>query len=153
MVIIFTGQPHSGKTTLAKHIKTAIQISQPHMNVFLVDGDDIRSLLDNQDYSEAGRRKNIETAHNIAKYLHRQSIFNVVLVSLVSPFRDSREKLKLDCNAKEIYVHTTEIRGREQYHVENYEEPSENYKDIDTTIDDELTSVNSALEYIFNSSK
>ena len=150
MIVIFTGQPHSGKTTLAKHIKTAIEISQVHMNVFLVDGDDIRTLFNNQDYSEAGRRKNIETAHNIAKYLHKQSLFNIVLVSLVSPFRDLREKLKSECNAKEVYLHTTEIRGREKFHVADYEPPLENFLDIDTTIEDELTSVNTILKYITN---
>jgi len=150
MIVIFTGQPHSGKTTLAKHIKTAIEISQVHMNVFLVDGDDIRTLFNNQDYSEAGRRKNIETAHNIAKYLHKQSLFNIVLVSLVSPFRDLREKLKSECNAKEVYLHTTEIRGREKFHVADYESPLENFLDIDTTIEDELTSVNTILKYITN---
>jgi len=150
MIVIFTGQPHSGKTTLAKHIKTAIEISQIHMNVFLVDGDDIRNLFDNQDYSEAGRRKNIETAHSIAKYLHKQSLFNMVLVSLVSPFRDLREKLKVECNAKEIYIHTTEIRGREKFHVADYEVPLQNFLDIDTTIEDELTSVNTILNFITN---
>jgi adenylylsulfate kinase-like enzyme len=36
-------------------------------------------------------------------------------------------------NIKEIYVHTTEIRGRENFHVENYQQPTENYLDIDTT--------------------
>jgi adenylylsulfate kinase-like enzyme len=148
MVLLFTGQPHSGKTTLAKLVKTAIEVSEAHFyHVFLIDGDDIRALFDNQDYSEAGRRKNIETAHNIAKYLHKQSVFNVILVSLVSPYKDLRDKLKSECNAKEIYVHTSAIRGREKFHVENYEKPTENFLDIDTTHDDELTCVNTILKY------
>ena len=33
----------------------------------------------------------------------------------------------------EIYVHTTEIRGRENFHVTNYEPPTENFVDINTT--------------------
>jgi hypothetical protein len=33
----------------------------------------------------------------------------------------------------EIYVHTEELRGREQNHVSDYEKPTENFIDIDTT--------------------
>ena len=36
-------------------------------------------------------------------------------------------------NLVELYVHTTDIRGREQFHVSNYEVPPENYLNIDTT--------------------
>jgi hypothetical protein len=33
----------------------------------------------------------------------------------------------------ELYIHTDEIRGRESFHVQNYEEPLENFIDVDTT--------------------
>jgi len=145
MILILTGQPHSGKTTLAKHLKTAFGVNIPASNVFLVDGDEMRELFKNTDFSEAGRRKNIELAHNIAIYLHNQSAFNIVILSLVSPFRDLRETLKKEYGAKEFYVHTSEIRGREKFHVSNYEKPLENFIEIDTTEDDELTSLNTIL--------
>jgi adenylylsulfate kinase len=51
-----TGQPGAGKTTIAKYICNNL-LTQ---NSFNVDGDDIRELFDNKDYSEQGRRKNIE---------------------------------------------------------------------------------------------
>jgi adenylylsulfate kinase-like enzyme len=56
-------------------------------------------------------------------------------VSLVSPYKDQRDsfKLKLGDSIKELYINTTEIRGREQFHVSNYEAPTENYLNIDTT--------------------
>jgi hypothetical protein len=56
-------------------------------------------------------------------------------VSLVSPFRDQREDFKTEMgdNLKEIYVHTTNERGRENFHVAGYEAPLENYYDCDTT--------------------
>jgi hypothetical protein len=41
----------------------------------------------------------------------------------------------------EIYVHTEEKRGREEFHVENYEPPTENFIDIDTTIDNPEDSI------------
>ena len=33
----------------------------------------------------------------------------------------------------QVYCHTTEIRGREEYFVDNYEPPTENFIDMDTT--------------------
>ena len=46
----------------------------------------------------------------------------------------------------ELYVYTTEERGREQFHVADYEAPTENYVDVDTT--DE--SPEGSLVYIIN---
>ena len=61
----FTGQPGAGKTTLAKQLKDYLHPS----NVMLVDGDDIRDIFQNKDYSENGRRKNIEKAQDISLFL------------------------------------------------------------------------------------
>ena len=44
-----------------------------------------------------------------------------------------RDSLKETNEVVEIYVHTSEIRGREQNFVKYYEKPTENYIDIDTT--------------------
>ena len=127
MIYWLTGQPAAGKTTLA----TWIQSSFPNKSM-IVDGDDIRDIFQNKDYSEEGRRKNIEKAQTLSKFLHHKGY--TVIVSLVSPFRDQREQFKIELgdNIIEIYVHTTEIRGRENFHV-NYEEPIQNFIDCDTT--------------------
>ena len=127
MIYWFTGQPGHGKTVLATALKQTLN------NAFHVDGDDLRELFDNKDYSEAGRRKNIELAQHLARFLHNKK--QDVIVSLVSPYKDQREvfKEKMTDNIKEIYVHTNEIRGREKFHVKEYQHPTENYLDIDTT--------------------
>lgn len=148
MIFILTGQPHSGKTTLAKHLKNAIENSYGHRKVFHIDGDDLREILNNKDYSEQGRRKNIETAHAIAKYLQKQSSFVDVVISLVSPFRDLREELKSELDCIEFYIHTTNIRGRENFHVANYEKPIENFVDVDTTDEAEIVTLNEMLNHI-----
>lgn len=148
MIFILTGQPHSGKTTLANHLKNAIQSSYENRTVFIIDGDDLRDVLNNKDYSEKGRRKNIETAHDIAKYLQKQSPFVDVIISLVSPFRDLREKLKSEFKCIEFYIHTTEIRGRENFYVANYEQPLENFVDIDTTNESEIATLNQMLNHV-----
>ena len=128
MIIWLTGQPGSGKTTIASWL----QASYPNKGV-IVDGDDIREIFDNKDYSEQGRRKNIELAQNIAKFIHKKG--DVAIVSLVSPYKDQRDTFKsaMGKDLIEVYVHTTDIRGREQFHVENYQPPTEFFIDIDTT--------------------
>ena len=128
MIIWLTGQPGSGKTTICKEI-----LELKDNRIFHIDGDDLRDLFENKDYSEQGRRKNIELAQHLSHFLHNKEC-NVV-VSLVSPYKDQREdfKNKLGESIKEFYIHTTEIRGRENFHVENYQQPTENYLDVDTT--------------------
>ena len=128
MIIWLTGQPGSGKTTLAKWLLA----SYPNKGV-IVDGDDIREIFSNKDYSEEGRRKNIDLAQKIAKFLHNKD--NVAIVSLVSPYKDQRDEFKSEMGKDliEVYVHTTDIRGRESFHVENYQAPTEFFIDIDTT--------------------
>jgi adenylylsulfate kinase-like enzyme len=128
MIYWFTGQPGAGKTVLAKLLEHHLQ-----NNVFHIDGDDLRDLIQNKDYSKEGRIKNIELAQSIAKYLHNKN--NDVVVSLVSPYLETRERFKQDMgdDIVEIYVHTTDIRGREQFHVSDYDVPTSNFISIDTT--------------------
>ena len=63
MIFWFTGQPGSGKTTLGKALLEKLD------DVFHIDGDDLRGLSANVDYSEQGRINNIRTAQSIAMYL------------------------------------------------------------------------------------
>jgi hypothetical protein len=44
-----------------------------------------------------------------------------------------RDQFKSENSVIEIYVHTTETRGRENFHVTDYNPPTENFVDIDTT--------------------
>lgn len=148
MIYNFIGQPHSGKTTLAKHLQTALEINNKFNKVYMIDGDKLRDLFQNKDYSEQGRRRNIQIAYSIARYLDSISPFNDVIIALVSPFLDLREDLKQSTNVIEIFVHTTDVRGREAFHVSDYQAPIENFIDIDTTSVDELISLNDLLNKI-----
>ena len=62
MILWFTGQPGSGKTTLCNELKEKILYSHYYLKGKIIhfDGDDIRDVLDNKDYSEKGRKKNIQ---------------------------------------------------------------------------------------------
>ena len=136
MIFWFTGQPGSGKTTLGKALVEKME------NVFHIDGDDLRGLSANVDYSEQGRINNIRTAQSIAMYLDNKG--QNVVVSVIAPYKWLREEFKERHKVNEIYVHTTEIRGREHYFAEGYEIPAKNFLDIDTTeisVDECLTKI------------
>jgi adenylylsulfate kinase len=145
MIIWLTGQPGSGKTTICKRILW----DKP--GVFHIDGDDLRDLFDNKDYSESGRRKNIEIAQQIAHYLHKKG--SDVVVSLVSPYKDQRDKFKekMGDNLVEVYVHTSEQRGREDFFANDYQQPTEKYLDLNTTNESIEESTKKVLYYAKNS--
>lgn len=142
MIYYLVGQPHAGKTTLSKLLKTHLY----PQNVVQIDGDDIRDIFQNKDYSEEGRRKNIQRAQDIAMFLNTKG-FDVI-ISLVSPYKDLRDELKEKSKVVEVYIHTTDIRGRENFHVENYEKPTEDYIEINTTGISEFTSIGELINKI-----
>lgn len=127
MIYWFTGQPAHGKTVLANMLKEKLP------NAYRIDGDDMRELFSNKDYSIKGRVENVGTAQRIAHYLHNQG--HDVIVSLVAPYVDQREDFKklIGDNLIEIYVHTSEPRERDHFKAIAYVAPSENFIDIDTT--------------------
>lgn len=130
MIIWLTGQPGSGKTTIAKELLTS---EGALCQWFHIDGDDIRELFNNKDYSISGRKKNVELAQKLAQYLNSKG--KKVVVSMVSPYKEQREsfKQKMGKDLVEVYVHTTDKRGREHFFAEDYEKPTEEFIDIDTT--------------------
>ena len=143
MIYWFTGQPCAGKTVLANMLKKE---HSPH--AFRIDGDEMRELFTNKDYSIKGRVENVDTAQRIAHYLHNQG--EDVIVSLVSPYIDQREDFKdlLGDNIKEIYVHTTEKRERDHFAAIAYVPPCENYIDVNTNFDTPEESLKKILDEI-----
>lgn len=135
MIVWLTGQPGSGKTTLARELeKRAL--------VVVVDGDEIRNILGNPGYGEDGRRQNIKNAQNIAKFLDAKGF--TVVVSLISPYRDQREELKSTHKVIEVYCHCDAVRGKEKFFVEGYQAPEVNFLDLNT----ELKSIEECVKEI-----
>ena len=96
-----------------------------------LDGDDLRSINKNKDYSKEGRIKNISTAISIIRFLATKKF--ICVVSLVAPYRFLRDELKSEFPFLEVYLHTDEIRGRENFFADDYEKPvDKNHLKIDT---------------------
>lgn len=142
MIYWFTGQPCAGKTVLANMLK------KEKPGAFRIDGDDMRELFSNKDYSINGRVINVGTAQRIAQYLNNQG--KDVIVSLVAPYIDQREDFKaiMGDQIVEFYVHTTESRERDHFKAIAYTPPLANFVDIDTTHDTEEESFEKVLESI-----
>ena len=70
-------------------------------------------------------------AQSIAMFLDNKG--QNVVVSVVAPYRWLREEFKMRHTVNEIYLHTTEKRGKEAFFVEDYEPPQKFFLDIDTT--------------------
>ena len=142
MIYWFTGQPCAGKTVLANMLK------KEKPGAFRIDGDDMRELFSNKDYSINGRVINVGTAQRIAQYLSNHG--KDVIVSLVAPYIDQREDFKalMGDQIIEFYVHTSESRERDHFKAIAYTPPLANFVDIDTTHDTEEQSFEKVLDAI-----
>lgn len=128
----FTGQAGAGKSTLGNMLKDYLNHwYKDKVKTILLDGDEIRELFGNTDYSEEDRKQNAHFVIKGCELLIKNDI--VPIVCMVSPFSESRQSLKEQYNCVEIYVHTTEERGKEEFHDTYYEKPVGKYIDIDTT--------------------
>ena len=130
-IIWLTGQPGSGKTTLAEAIHKKISEKYSKEKIIIVDGDDLRNITTNKDYSRKGRENNIITAQKIAHFLSNKNF--IVIVALVAPYLKIREDFKSITPVSEIYLHTNEVRGREHFFADDYEKPEKDFLEIDTT--------------------
>lgn len=146
MIIWFTGQPNSGKTTLALELVHLLHEMRKDITATILDGDSLRKVTRNTDYTKDGRRRNVQTAITLA--INSDSSNDYTVVSLVSPFRDLRESLKNNNKhvVKEVYLHSNRLREGKM--VDYYEPPLNNYLDIDTDKYTIQESIKLILDYI-----
>lgn len=136
-IYYLSGQPGAGKTTLAVKLHEFLKTERRNWRktVFHIDGDHLRTLFPNKDYSKEGRVKNMKLANSLALFLHHHECD--VVMSLVAPYAEIRQELydAVNGNMVEFHIHCSVDRGKLQYHVTDYELPKTDYIDIDTTKD------------------
>lgn len=152
----FTGQPSHGKTVLGKKLVDLLQTERRNWrkDVFHIDGEDLRDITSNKDYSEQGIIDNVKRSQLIAEYLSNNECD--VVVSLVSPYdwlrEEFKEKIGLD-NFQEFYVHCSKKTKKDQFHSEDYVPPQKNFFDVDTTKDTPEQSFTKIVNYLTEEEK
>ena len=118
IIYVLYGQPGSGKTTLSvllsNHLKSFAHI---------IDGDHLRKMTNNCDFSKSGREQNILKANELATRMHGDSNYSYnVIMALVNPYKHLRDQLKNQNPGKVVEILLTSKRTlRKEYHVEDFE--------------------------------
>jgi len=142
MIIVLFGQPHSGKTTLADILVNDLS------NTEIIDGDRFREVFKNTDYSKEGRIKNLSKACDIGYYLTKTGLRDNIIYSMVFPYREVRDYLRsLMPEAKFYYLTYDTPRGRENFHVSDFELDSD---EIFTYINTDTISIEETINLIKN---
>lgn len=102
-VIFLTGLSGSGKTTIAKALVE--KYKKKGIVPVLLDGDEIRKVIHQTGFDEDSRKKHNLNVGYMASLLESQG--NVVIVSLISPYIDTRNEIRAMCKKFiEVYVST-----------------------------------------------
>ena len=89
-IVWLTGLSGSGKSTIAKNVEK--KLFEKNINVFSLDGDNLRiGLNKNLNFSPEDRTENIRRTAEVANLFAKQAF---ILVSLISPYRSERKKLR-----------------------------------------------------------
>jgi adenylylsulfate kinase-like enzyme len=134
MIVVFYGQPSSGKTTLAKLLQERIFLQNQPTPV-IIDGHEIRTIFKDTDYSKEGRLNNLRRISDIATFL--ESKYNLVIISEVYPIKVAREYLDSICdNVLWVHLFYVGFRERQEFHVKDFDLPyleAKNNCSINTT--------------------
>lgn len=105
-VIWFTGYSGAGKSSLAAAVET--QLKAQGIQTSILDGDIVRTgLCQDLSYSKQDREENIRRVGHMARQLI--DTHTVVLCAFISPFRESRDKVRALFNKGdfiEVFVDT-----------------------------------------------
>lgn len=102
-VIWFTGLSGAGKTTISRDLIE--RFNEDGINPIYLDGDEIRNIIPNIGFDEESRKKHNLNVGYMAAMIEKQG--NTVIVSLISPYNDIREKIRKECkNFIEVFVST-----------------------------------------------
>ena len=96
MIIWITGLPGSGKTTLARNLKSILETKVSN-NIVILDGDDIRQILPYQiSYSNEDRRKLAYYYSELALLIDQSDC--IVICSFVALFHSVQKHTRVNAN-------------------------------------------------------
>jgi adenylylsulfate kinase len=102
-VLWFTGLSGSGKSTIAERVHA--ELERRGTEVEYIDGDALRAVFPGTGFTREQREEHLRRTGYMASRLEAHGI--VVVASLVSPYRESRDFIRKLCrNFVEIYVST-----------------------------------------------
>jgi adenylylsulfate kinase len=156
MIVLFLGQPASGKTTLAnaytkyitKDLFSKGEIYQGDAMKFVkIDGDRWRDITQNKDYSKEGRLRNLKGAFDMALYLEKEGY--TPILSFVTPYEELRQHLQNNAQKfVQIYLEYNEDRGRNKNFANDFELPSGKYLLLNTSLESIDECVAKVNEYV-----
>lgn len=120
MIYLFIGQPGTGKTEMAGRL-----VEKLGKSTVWIDGDDLREIFPNTDYSYSGRIRNIEKSFTIARFMAIKG--HDVVISMVCPYRAIRDDLKANNDVKEVLFTRHHFSEKDKFHVRSFENPTEAY--------------------------
>lgn len=117
MVILVTGKKGAGKTYYAQQL--AAELRSEGKRVVVIDGDEVRRVQDNHDYSDNGRKQNIIRMSYIARDVEAKGM--VAIVAAVTPMRVYRDAMRsIWQESRTVY-----IPGGTLWEGTEYERPDE----------------------------
>lgn len=158
MIIWIHGKSNSGKTILAKQILK--EVKNYNKTFVHIDGDEIRKIFSNNDYSLEGRLKNAKFIQNLVFLLNKNKVN--VIVSTLSIFKKililNRKKIK---NYFEILVKSkqTNLYKRDKRNIYSKRSKTkrnvvgEDIKYLDTKSYDFVIDNNSTKKKLLNNAK
>ena len=103
MIVWFTGQPGSGKTTLANAFIKFLKNENSQIKIINLDGDDLRNILNLKKFSKIERIDNGIKFSKLCEYITNQNI-NIVF-AVVGLFKKIRRRNRLKIkNYVEIFI-------------------------------------------------
>ncbi len=109
-VLWIAGIPCSGKTTLADMIYE--QLESEKLNLQRLDSHDIRPLFPEIGFLKAEVNNHVKRVGHLASMLEKRGV--IVIASFVSPYRESREFVKEQCNNYiEVFLDMTPKKAKE----------------------------------------
>lgn len=102
-VIFLTGLSGAGKTTIAKALHQMLE--SRGISPVMLDGDEIRDAIHLTAFDEESRKKhNLNVGYMASLF---ESRGNIVIVALISPYNEIRDKIRKMCKRFiEVYVST-----------------------------------------------